>query len=53
MRVRDKLQLQSNHCHLACHRPQGGNTVVVLAVEDNLVKGAGGQAMGQNLAGAG
>jgi len=38
----------SNICRLACHRPQGGNTVVVLAVEDNLVKGAAGQAV-QNM----
>ena len=38
----------SNHCRLAVHRPQGGNTVVVLAVEDNLVKGAAGQAI-QNM----
>ncbi|MFT5034156.1 MAG: N-acetyl-gamma-glutamyl-phosphate reductase, partial [Bacteroidia bacterium] len=26
-------------------RPQGGNTVVIMAVEDNLVKGASGQAI--------
>ncbi len=38
----------SNVCRLAVHRPQDGNTVVVLAVEDNLVKGAAGQAI-QNL----
>ena len=38
----------TNHCRLACHRPQGGNTVVVLAVVDNLVKGAAGQAI-QNM----
>lgn len=37
-----------NVCRLACHRPQAGDTVVVLAVEDNLVKGAAGQAV-QNL----
>ncbi|MGD9872139.1 MAG: N-acetyl-gamma-glutamyl-phosphate reductase, partial [Thauera sp.] len=30
------------------HRPQGGDTVVVLSVIDNLVKGAAGQAV-QNL----
>ena len=30
------------------HRPQGGNTVVVLSVIDNLVKGAAGQAV-QNM----
>ena len=38
----------SNQCRLACFRPQDGNTVVILAVEDNLVKGAAGQAI-QNL----
>jgi N-acetyl-gamma-glutamyl-phosphate reductase len=38
----------SNVCRLAVYRPQEGNTVVVLAVEDNLVKGAAGQAI-QNL----
>jgi N-acetyl-gamma-glutamyl-phosphate reductase len=38
----------SNRCQIAVHRPQGGNTVVVLAVEDNLVKGAAGQAV-QNM----
>ena len=37
-----------NTCRLAVHRPQEGNTVVVLAVEDNLVKGAAGQAI-QNM----
>ena len=30
------------------HRPGNGDTVVVLAVEDNLVKGAAGQAI-QNM----
>jgi N-acetyl-gamma-glutamyl-phosphate reductase len=25
------------------HRPQGGDTLVILVVEDNLVKGASGQ----------
>ena len=35
----------SNHCRIAVHRPQGGRTVTVLAVEDNLVKGAAGQAV--------
>jgi N-acetyl-gamma-glutamyl-phosphate reductase len=30
------------------HRPQGGDTAVILAVEDNLVKGAAGQAI-QNM----
>ncbi|WP_423907404.1 N-acetyl-gamma-glutamyl-phosphate reductase [Candidatus Spongiihabitans sp.] len=38
----------SNHCQIAVHRPQEGRTVVVLAVEDNLVKGAAGQAV-QNM----
>jgi len=38
----------SNICRLAVHRPQGGNTVVVLSVIDNLVKGAAGQAI-QNM----
>jgi N-acetyl-gamma-glutamyl-phosphate reductase len=33
---------------MACHRPGGGDTVVVLSVEDNLVKGAAGQAV-QNM----
>ena len=38
----------SNLCRIALHRPQGGDTVVVLAVIDNLVKGAAGQAV-QNM----
>ncbi len=38
----------SNVCRIAVHRPQGGNTVVVLSVIDNLVKGAAGQAV-QNM----
>ena len=38
----------SNMCRLAVYRPQDGDTVVVLAVEDNLVKGAAGQAI-QNM----
>lgn len=38
----------ANTCRLAVHRPQGGDTLVVLAVIDNLVKGAAGQAM-QNM----
>jgi N-acetyl-gamma-glutamyl-phosphate reductase len=37
-----------NHCRIALHRPQGGDTVVVLAVIDNLTKGAAGQAI-QNM----
>ncbi len=35
----------ANICRLAVHQPQGRNTVVVLAVIDNLVKGASGQAV--------
>ncbi|MES2206427.1 MAG: N-acetyl-gamma-glutamyl-phosphate reductase [Pseudomonadota bacterium] len=35
----------SNICRIAVHRPQGGDTVVVLSVIDNLVKGAAGQAV--------
>lgn len=38
----------ANVCRIAVHRPQGGDTVVVLAVIDNLVKGAAGQAV-QNM----
>ena len=38
----------ANTCRIAVHRPQGGNTVVVLSVIDNLVKGAAGQAV-QNM----
>ncbi|MHB8473072.1 MAG: N-acetyl-gamma-glutamyl-phosphate reductase [Gammaproteobacteria bacterium] len=38
----------ANVCRLAVHRPQAGDTVVVLAVIDNLVKGAAGQAV-QNM----
>ena len=38
----------ANTCRLAVHRPQGGDTVVVLSVIDNLVKGAAGQAV-QNM----
>jgi N-acetyl-gamma-glutamyl-phosphate reductase len=37
-----------NACRIAVHRPQGGDTVVVLSVIDNLVKGAAGQAV-QNM----
>lgn len=37
-----------NMCRIALHRPQDGDTVVVLAVIDNLVKGAAGQAV-QNM----
>ena len=35
----------SNRCQLAVHQPQGGDTVVILSVIDNLVKGASGQAV--------
>ena len=38
----------SNQCRIAVHRPQGGDTLVVLSVIDNLVKGAAGQAV-QNM----
>ncbi|EXI65488.1 MAG: N-acetyl-gamma-glutamyl-phosphate reductase [Candidatus Accumulibacter adjunctus] len=38
----------ANTCRLAVHRPQDGEILVVLAVIDNLVKGAAGQAV-QNL----
>ncbi len=38
----------SNWCRIAVHRPQQGDTVVVLSVIDNLVKGAAGQAI-QNM----
>lgn len=34
-----------NTCRIAVHQPQQGNTVVVLSVIDNLVKGAAGQAI--------
>jgi N-acetyl-gamma-glutamyl-phosphate reductase len=38
----------ANVCRLAVHRPQNGDTVVVLSVIDNLTKGAAGQAI-QNM----
>jgi N-acetyl-gamma-glutamyl-phosphate reductase len=38
----------ANICRIAVHQPQGRDTVVVLAVIDNLVKGAAGQAV-QNM----
>jgi N-acetyl-gamma-glutamyl-phosphate reductase len=38
----------SNTCRIAVHRPGDGDTVVVLSVIDNLVKGAAGQAV-QNM----
>ena len=34
-----------NTCRIAVHQPQQGNTVVILSVIDNLVKGAAGQAI--------
>jgi N-acetyl-gamma-glutamyl-phosphate reductase len=38
----------SNICRIAVHRPQAGDTLVVLSVIDNLTKGAAGQAV-QNM----
>jgi len=38
----------ANTCRLAIHRPQGRDTIVILSVIDNLVKGASGQAI-QNM----
>ncbi|MEZ5672032.1 MAG: N-acetyl-gamma-glutamyl-phosphate reductase [Thiotrichaceae bacterium] len=38
----------ANMCQIAVHRPQNGNIIVALAVIDNLVKGAAGQAV-QNM----
>lgn len=38
----------ANMCRIAVHRPDGGDTLVVLSVIDNLVKGAAGQAV-QNM----
>jgi len=35
----------ANLCRIAVHRPQSGDTLVVLSVIDNLVKGAAGQAV--------
>ena len=32
-------------CRMAVHRPGAGDTVVVLSVIDNLIKGAAGQAV--------
>ncbi|MCH7695653.1 MAG: N-acetyl-gamma-glutamyl-phosphate reductase [Proteobacteria bacterium] len=37
-----------NMCRLSWHRPEGGDTLIVLVIEDNLVKGAAGQAV-QNM----
>lgn len=38
----------SNMCRIAIHQPQGSDTIVILSVIDNLVKGAAGQAV-QNM----
>ncbi len=38
----------ANTCRLSVFRPQGGDTIVILSVIDNLVKGAAGQAV-QNM----
>ncbi|WP_159991259.1 N-acetyl-gamma-glutamyl-phosphate reductase [Pelistega ratti] len=38
----------SNQLRIAVHRPQGGDTLVIVVVQDNLVKGAAGQAI-QNM----
>jgi N-acetyl-gamma-glutamyl-phosphate reductase len=38
----------SNRCQISVARPQNRDTVVVMVVEDNLVKGASGQAI-QNM----
>ncbi len=38
----------SNQVRISCFRPQGGDIAVIIAVEDNLVKGAAGQAV-QNM----
>ena len=38
----------ANTCRIAIHKPQNGNTVIILSVIDNLVKGAAGQAV-QNM----
>jgi N-acetyl-gamma-glutamyl-phosphate reductase len=38
----------ANVCRIAVHRPQDGDVAMVIAVEDNLVKGAAGQAV-QNM----
>lgn len=35
----------SNMLRIALHRPQNGRTIVILVVQDNLVKGASGQAV--------
>lgn len=38
----------ANTCRIAVHKPQNANTVIILSVIDNLVKGAAGQAV-QNM----
>jgi N-acetyl-gamma-glutamyl-phosphate reductase len=38
----------ANTCRIAVHRPQDGDIATILVVEDNLVKGAAGQAV-QNM----
>jgi len=38
----------ANHCRISIHKPLDGDTVVILSVIDNLVKGAAGQAV-QNM----
>lgn len=38
----------SNQLRIAVHRPEGGNQLVILVTQDNLVKGASGQAV-QNM----
>jgi N-acetyl-gamma-glutamyl-phosphate reductase len=38
----------SNNCQISIHQPQGRQTIVILSVIDNLVKGAAGQAV-QNM----
>jgi N-acetyl-gamma-glutamyl-phosphate reductase len=38
----------SNMCRIAVHRPQDSDTIVILSITDNLVKGAAGQAI-QNM----
>ncbi|MDG0968290.1 MAG: N-acetyl-gamma-glutamyl-phosphate reductase [Porticoccaceae bacterium] len=35
----------SNYCQIAVHRPNQGRKIIVLVVEDNLTKGASGQAI--------
>lgn len=35
----------SNYCRIAIHRPDNGRRLIILVVEDNLTKGASGQAL--------